>query len=381
MRCLIICDEGIEDIVVSDLAIYSFKGSVVAPGCVEFSADNYEPIGELCYSYQGAIKVLVDVVDFKCEKELDSMSVVLDDVGNQFEAGLGEYVYEKVRFGCVRKGDHDFKSVDIANQFSHRVLKGKGRQFKNADLEVFIYVRDEFGFIGIDFSGRLLHKRDYKIFLGSNTLRSTIAYGVLRYAGYSGNGNLRIVDPFMGSGTIPIEAALLVSNTSPFFFSKEKFLFRKMLPNVDWDSMFQKIDAKRDLSGAEIYGYDSLLKFLKYAQKNAKIADVNKVLNLSKVEVDWIDTKLEEDSIDLIVTHPPIFTEHGSKTKILRVYKEMFLRGKDFLSSDGKIVVIVSGLSGDNIKSIASENEYEFVDSRDVYEGAQLLTFMTFKRN
>lgn len=381
MKCILICDEGFETIVSNDFKNkFNIQSTDISPTAIEFEIgdkiEDYQKIAEICYTFQGAIKILTNVETFEVEDNYEKLEKAVIPAIQSLEKNLN-LKSETVRFDCTRKGDHRFKSTAITDVLTKNSFKTHKRDYKKSPLAIFAYVKNEKGFIGLDFSGRILCKRDYKIFLGSNTLRGTIAYNLLNYAEYDGKET--IVDPFMGSGTIPVEAGLLVSHTSPFFFTKEKFLFTKLLPDIDWESWFNEIDSKRIKQINQIYGFDSLLKFLKHSQKNAKIADINKSINLSKVEVDWIDTKFDEFSIDKIITHPPLYTEHGSTTKIRKVYSELFNRGKEILTKKGKIILINSPKGTEVTESVAKIEGYELLDKQIVYEGQEKLNITTFK--
>ena len=123
-----------------------------------------------------------------------------------------------------------------------------------------------------------------------------------------------------------------------------------------------------------------MLKFLKNTQKNAKIADINKSLTLSKCSIDWLDTKFEDASIDKIVTNPPYLTEHGSKTKINRVFKDFFNQAKMILKENGTIVLITNYNSAEYLKTAADQNNFKCEKEWDVYEGKQEMLILKFTK-
>ncbi len=374
LKCVLICDEGFEDVVKKDLKnkfnLDCIEESTVLKFSLEENEESYFKIAELCYLYQGALKIITNVIEFEAKKEISDINIPLENYNLSYEK-------ESVSVTCIRKGNHNFKSTELANIISNKIFPDSVKKFKNAILSLLCYVKDDKGYFGVDFSGLILYKRDYKIFLGSTALRSTIAYNLLTFADYNYKKDEVLLDPFMGSGIIPIEAGLLKSSTSSFLFSKEKFSFLKFLPRLNWDDWFKKMDSKRNLDNSNIYGFDSLLKFLKYTQKNAKIADINKVLNISKVEVDWIDTKIDQKFVDKIVTQPPMLTDHGNKTKISKLYKEFFNRCSEILKKKAIVVLLINDKSLEELKTISLNYNYEFLEERKVFEGNQ--EFMVLK--
>src|SRR5690606_37236797 len=87
-----------------------------------------------------------------------------------------------------------------------------GAEGRDEQLFIVRFLRDECT-ISVDTSGELLHRRGYRQALAKAPLRETIAAAMLLASGWDGRSPL--VDPFCGSGTIPIEAALLACRIPP----------------------------------------------------------------------------------------------------------------------------------------------------------------------
>lgn len=377
MRCAIICDKGFEEILAKELAKNTAISSMeTKETMLLFDAENWiETLAEISYTFQGAIKVLSHVRELETDDFNKTKSSLDKTLTQEYQDSILSVSSLPLQIRCVRKGLHDFNSTDITSAVAREFFKEK--DFKSQFI-FFIYIYDEIGVCGIDFAGRDLHKRDYKIFLGAQTLRSTVAFGTFLSANPKKEDI--IIDPFMGSGTIPIEAGLYFAQLSPFYFSKEKFTFPTVFSDVDWKMFFAKIDERRNTDKLNITGYDSLLKFLKNSQKNAKIADINKQISLTKVEVDWLDTKIDEKSIDKIITHPPVISENGSLTKILKVYKDFFKIADFLLKSNGTITLLASYKSFDQMKPIAESQGFKITMELDVNEGQEELLIGGFSR-
>lgn len=358
----VICDVGCE-IVLSEVLSkkYSVKNVRTFPSVIQFDSD-FIVLCEIAYTFQGAIKVLADVQQFSVSENLDfSFSK------EQIEDSLKLLTDKEVQISCVRQGNHNFTSVDAAKYVSDNISL---RKKPKALVEVFLYIFDSQGYMGIDVAGRNLAKRDYKIFMGAASLRGTLAYSLVAFSKIKEKDV--ILDPFMGSGMIVIEAALDRTNHSPFFYSKEKFSFVHFDKlDIDWDVWFSKIDAYRKKTSSSIYGFDGQLKFLKYTQKNAKIADINKDLILSKVDIDWLDTKLEEKSIDVIITDPPLMAERSSKSSVLKIYKDFFNQAGYVLKKKGKIIILTNDKSSSDLITTAKTNGFKEIETHIVYEGQQ----------
>jgi len=375
MKCALICDEGFEEVVARQLKSYKIEIIEINPTCILFNAENHEIVAEICYTFQSAIKILTNIEQFNAVPDLEK--TFRDIKVKNLEKEIANFKKGELKITCVRKGAHNFRSIDLASKISHNYFKDFIKTYKNHQIEVLAYIKDKKGYIGIDFTGRTLSKRDYKIFNNAGTLRGSIAYNLLLIA--EAKREEVILDPFMGSGTIIIEAALAFSNLSPFYFTKEKFLFTKFLEK-DWKSWFERQDNKRNNEGINIYGYDSQLKMLKYTQKNSKIADINKQIKMTMCAIDWLDTKLEEKTIDKIITNPPYLTEHTSKTKILKIYKEIFNQSDYILKENGTITILTNDNSEESIKDSAKFYKYSCYNEMRVFEGQQEMVLLQFKK-
>jgi 23S rRNA G2445 N2-methylase RlmL len=336
-------------------------------------------MAELCYTYQGAIKVISHAQKFKADNNLDKTLSNIEKELKLLETQVTSDTNPKtLKINCVRNGIHEYKSVDLAQAIGRNYFHEVPKIMNNADMEIIVYIDNDKGYLGIDFSGRNLAKRDYKIFAGAASLRGTIAYNLFKES--EATKKDFILDPFMGSGTIVIEAGLYFSKTSPFYFSKNKFAFINFIKE-DWNKWFKEQDEKRDSKTTfEVYGFDALLKFLKYSQKNAKIADVNKSVNLSKAAIDWIDIKIEEDKVTKIITHPPALSENASKSKVIKVYKDLFYQADYLLKLKGDMTIITNPPSKAELIIAAKDYHYDLTGEKLVYEGQQEMLLLKFKQ-
>ncbi|MBU4492973.1 MAG: methyltransferase, partial [Nanoarchaeota archaeon] len=213
-------------------------------------------------------------------------------------------------------------------------------------------------------------KRDYKVFSSASDIKGTIAYSLLRIAGYK--KQKKLLDPFCGSGVIPIEAALY-NNGSVNYYRKEDFAFLKLKPfeKQDFDNFFNKQDSKNK---PFIAASDQQLYHIRSAKKNAKIAGVNKNIEFSRADLEWLDTRFDKNEIDLIATKP-IFSKYDLK-KTKKTYDEFFYAAKHILSEKGKIVLI--SRTADLLKESAEKHGFKITDERIVWQGQQKLNITIF---
>lgn len=138
--------------------------------------------------------------------------------------------------------------------------------------QIVFFILDDEASIMIDLCGEPLHKRGYRKLHNLAPMRETLAAAMVNIS--RPHKDVCIVDPMCGSGTIPIEAALMVRNIAPGLyreFTAEQYPF---IPHEAWQKA--RDDAKSAIRPAEmrIYGYDNDPECIKMAKANARAAGV-----------------------------------------------------------------------------------------------------------
>ena len=295
------------------------KDSDTESGVVIFDASENQ-LCDLCYygrSFQRVCQ-LICKFDFK---NLEDISKKLKISG--FEA-------ESFSVRCIRQGKHDFESKDIEKMVGDKV--DCKVSLKNPQKTLLAYVKDNKFYLGLDYSGFDMGKRSYKIFPHPASIRGDVAYCLIRLAGYSGKE--KIVDPFCGSGTLAIEASLFSMKKSVHFHDKQKFAFLKFMKyefedNINDSEIIQAMDFSQNATIA--------------ARKNAKIAGANCMF--TQASVDWLDTKFEEASVDMIATNPPGISKRKGPAKARKSYEEFFHGAKYVLKADGVVAIISKNMN------------------------------------
>ena len=152
----------------------------------------------------------------------------------------------------------------------------------------------------LDTSGEGLHKRGYRPAHNAAPLRETLAAAMVILARYRGRGDF--VDPFCGSGTIPIEAALIAKNRAPGL--------NRHFAAMDWRTLDPKIweRAKEEARAREFHGEYSILgsdidpKAVAIARKNAERAGVDGIVRFETADAMAFSRATERG---VIVTNPP----------------------------------------------------------------------------
>jgi putative N6-adenine-specific DNA methylase len=189
--------------------------------------------------------------------------------------------------------------------------------------------------ITIDASGQGLHKRGYRVDQGEAPLKETLAAALVSLTNWK--PEKPFIDPFCGSGTIAIEAALIGQNIAPGFnreFVSENWGW---IPSKVWDDArteaedLANYDQPLDITGSDIDH-----RMVKIAQENAFEAGLGDLVQFKQMQVRDISTSKE---YGVIVGNPPYGERLGDKKAVEQMYKEM---GQAFSKLDTWSVYIMT---------------------------------------
>lgn len=377
MKGFALTNKGIEDISKLEIKeLIKTKKITSTDKLITFDFNNFEDLFLLCYKTQSLSKVGLLLEEFSDKKDL------FEAIATRFKTlDLKDWLDKKtkVAVNCSRFGDHLFTSQDVLSAAS-KTLRSKKIEidYKNPDLTIFVFINQDNCMIGIDFSGVDLSKRDYKIFVNQRALKANIAYSLLKIADIKKSETL--LDPFVKSGEIIIEAALFFSNLSPLYYNKEKFAFLKLIKfkSFDSESFFQKIDKKIKKEKFNLAGYDSMMRNIVAANKNAKIAGINKLVKISRIEIDWVDLKFKKHTVDKIVTQLPPLSKRVDHSVVKKIYDHFFNQSDYILKKSGKIVIAC--LTDSLIKETAKNYNLALKASREIWQGKQKINVFVFMK-
>ena len=174
--------------------------------------------------------------------------------------------------------------------------------------------------IGIDTSGVSLHKRGYRQMTAKAPITETLAAALIMLTPWKKDRIL--VDPFCGSGTFPIEAAMMAANIAPGM--NREFLSQKwdnLIPRKCW---YESLDEAADLMDtsveADIQGYDLDGEVIKYARENARLAEVDHMIHFQQRDVKDLR---HPKKYGFIITNPPYGERLEEKAMLPQLYHEI----------------------------------------------------------
>ncbi|MFF2532164.1 class I SAM-dependent RNA methyltransferase [Brevibacillus sp. NPDC058079] len=179
----------------------------------------------------------------------------------------------------------------------------------------------------IDTSGPGLHKRGYRELIGQAPLKETMAAAMIMLSRWK--PDRVFMDPFCGSGTLPIEAALIGQNIAPGMNREFVSETWPIIPKTAWrEARAETHDLARYDQKLEIIGTDMDDEILKIARHNATEAGVDDLIHFQRMDVRDVRTKRK---YGYLICNPPYGERLGEWKQVAKMYGEM---GKTFAAMD-----------------------------------------------
>ncbi|MBO4802835.1 MAG: RNA methyltransferase [Bacteroidaceae bacterium] len=314
--------QGLEPLLAQELTELGASDIQIGRRMVTFTGDK-EMLYRANYCLRTAIRVLKPIKHFKARSADDVYEAVKAIDWTEYLSPQTTFAVDSVVFSP--EFHHSkfvaYKVKDaIADQFRERTGSRPNVSVSNPDIQLHIHISDYDATLALDSSGESLHRRGYRQESVAAPLNEVLAAGIILMTGWHGESDF--LDPFCGSGTLCIEAALIARGISPGIF-RQSYAFEKW-PDFDAD-LFQKVSGD-DSSEREflhhIYGRDIDPKAVGVATRNVKAAGLAKDITIE--EADFTKTPVlpadGEQQPTLIVTNPP-YGERLSAPDLLGLYK------------------------------------------------------------
>ncbi|WP_297089571.1 class I SAM-dependent RNA methyltransferase [uncultured Draconibacterium sp.] len=187
----------------------------------------------------------------------------------------------------------------IADYFRENFGKRPNVDTQNPDIIINVHIFQDSCTLSIDSSGESLHKRGYRVKQGDAPLNEVLAAGMIYISGWMGNSDF--MDPMCGSGTLPIEAAMIAQNIPAAKFRKDfAFQLWNDFDPVLWEKVVEPVE-KREFR-YQIYASDLSGSNLLNAQTNARRALVFNKIKFQCSDFRDLNLKLNNATI---LTNPP----------------------------------------------------------------------------
>lgn len=294
---------GLEEVLERELRSLGATDTRILTRAVEFR-------GNICLLYKvnycsfTALRFLVPVEEFEIAGQDDlyarlremSWEDWLDPSGTlAVDAVISDSVFTNSLFVAQRSKDA------VADRLREKFGTRPSVDLQDPSLRISIHLRGNACTVSLDSSGNTLHKRGYRKRAGEAPLSEVLAAGLIRLSGW--DPSVPLYDPMCGSGTIPIEAALMATRTPAGFFRKD-FGFMKW-KNFDqdlWDKVKKEADEQIIPAESKIRGADSSLRAIDGALMNLRYSGTGSLITLQKSGFHTTKPPYEKG---MIIMNPP----------------------------------------------------------------------------
>ena len=191
--------------------------------------------------------------------------------------------------------------------------------------------------VGLDTTGIPLHKRGYRVMTSKAPISETLAAALLMLTPWKGDRIL--VDPFCGSGTFPIEAALMAANMAPGLrrsFQAESW--EHIVPGTCWQNAREDGESLIDRRAeTDIQGFDIDGAVIRGARENARAAGVEKLIHFQQRPAAELS---HPGKYGFLVTNPPYGERLEDKERLPELYRTL---GERFAALDTWSLYVITG--------------------------------------
>ena len=319
LEYIVPCHFGLEAVLKREITDLGYEIVSVEDGRITFAGD----VTALCRAnifLRTAERVLLKVGSFHAEtfEELFQGTKALP---------WGDYIPKDGKFWVTKAASVKsklFSPSDIQSIMKKAMVESMKATYReewfpeNGDaypIRVFL-MKDEVT-VGLDTTGDSLHKRGYRKLTAKAPIAENLAAALIMLTPWKGDRIL--VDPFCGSGTIPIEAAMMAANIAPGM--NRNFTAEEWTHIVDRKCWYRAVDEAETLIDTDvetdIQGYDIDADMVSIARANAKMAGVDHLIHFQRRDVAQLS---HPKKYGFIITNPPYGERIEDKQNLAGLY-------------------------------------------------------------
>jgi putative N6-adenine-specific DNA methylase len=310
---------GLESIVAKELKELGYEDLNVENARVNFSGDEYDIA--ICNTWlRTADRVLIKMAEFKAESFEELFQGTL-------KVNWGEIIPQNGKMHVTGKSVKSklFSVPDCQGIVKKAVVESMKRTYNTDWFEedgpvykIEVALLKDIVTLTIDTTGPGLHKRGYRELAGEAPMKETLAAALVKLSNWDPSRVL--ADPFCGSGTIAIEAALIGKNIAP---GLNRSFVCETWPTMDkeiWSEVREYAKNKINDSDFRILASDINGRVLKTARENALKAGVD---NYIAFQVRPAQEFSSQKKYGVIITNPPYGERIGDEKEVEELYKSM----------------------------------------------------------
>ena len=354
------CHFGLEAVLKKEVIDIGYDITKVEDGRVYFEGDD-EAVARANMWLRTAERVLINIAQFKAISFSELFDRVADIPWEEYIPADGKFWVSK----ATSVKSKLFSPSDIQSIVKKAIVERLKRIYKKdwfeetgADYPLRVSINKDIVTIGLDTTGVSLHKRGYRTMTAKAPITETLAAALIMLTPWK-KGRI-LVDPFCGSGTFVIEAAMIAANIAPGL--RRGFLSGKwsnLIPKKVWDNTYEEAEEMVYIdTDTDIQGYDIDRNIVEAARSNAARAGVTDMLHLQCRDVSNLS---HPKKYGFIITNPPYGERLEEKENLPAIYKAL---GERYANLDSWSLYLITSYN-DACKYIGKEPD----KNRKIYNG------------
>ncbi len=315
------CHFGLEAVLKREIYDLGYDIKKVEDGRVTFEGD-YEAVCRANINLRTAERVLIKIGEFKAEsfEELFENTKALS-WDEYFPVDAKIYIKKVSSIKSKLFSGSDIQSI-VKKAIIEKMKYRYKIEWFNEDGEEYpvrVFLMKDIVTIGLDTSGASLHKRGYRLKSNLAPISETLAAALIKLTPW--HKDRILVDPFCGSGTFPIEAAMIAANIAPGVnrnFAAERWnnLFETSL----WkEARNEALEMENIDIETDIQGYDIDEAAIKIARENAQRAGVSHLIHFQKRDMKDLHHRKK---YGFVITNPPYGERLEDKESVKMLYRD-----------------------------------------------------------
>lgn len=321
-ECIAPCHFGLEAVLKREIIELGYEITSVEDGRVTFIGDA-EAVCRANVFLRTAERILIKVGQFHAE--------TFDELFEGTKAlPWEEYLPQNAKFWVAKAASVKsklFSPSDIQSIMKKAMVERMRKVYRvnwfpeDGDafpIRVFLH-KDEVT-VSLDTTGESLHKRGYRKLTAKAPIAENLAAALIMLTPW--NKTRILVDPFCGSGTIPIEAAMMAANMAPGM--NRSFLaesWTHIIPKKEWYACMDEAAELVDFSQMpDIQGYDIDDEMVRIARENVKLAGVEQYIHFQRRGIEALS---HPKKYGFIITNPPYGERLEDKNTIASIYRTL----------------------------------------------------------
>ncbi len=316
-----VCPRGLEAVVARELKNLQAKDIMPERAGVSFS-------GDLKLGYKAnlwlrsAVRVLCKIKEFPAHSEAEFYENVVAmhwenhlsiDHTLAVTANINDSFLTHSQFAALKTKDA------VVDRFMNKYERRPNVDRDSPDVHIYLNMNHNHCTLSLNMSGESLHQRGYRRQKGEAPLKEALAAGIVLLTGY--DGSQIFIDAMCGSGTLPIEAALIARNFAPGLL-RQNFGFQRW-PNHDadlWQNVVAEAQDNVCRPATTIFGSDISSQIVGFAKENARRAGVRPWVKFSQKDMFELTSRGEGG---VIICNPPYGERMGEIDDVRGLYTEI----------------------------------------------------------